>query len=180
MTRSERHRALRFVCNCDACRPGNPSQQLSDMRRKLLRGLQYLETGRDLGGKKRAASGQTLIVDSQLKSAAENFDIPLSSRLVYGLMKMFLLEQEGLPDEFQTKRLSPNIRATADFLQTKGNIRVAKLAMAQGTWFGKLCMALSSIGELIQRIRPWPNCSADYAGTHKVELRWRDRGDAVL
>ncbi|KAI1302275.1 hypothetical protein F5Y03DRAFT_362263 [Xylaria venustula] len=146
-TREERHRELRFVCHCEACRLGTPFQRLSDMRRRLVRGLQYLQIGKDLDGQKQEAPDRPLITDTQLKVAAETFSIPLSSRLVYSLLTMFLTEQEGLLDDFLAERLSPSIRAAASLFQTESNAKVVKLAMAQGTWYERLCVAFHIYGQ---------------------------------
>ncbi|KAM7194685.1 hypothetical protein V8F20_007877 [Naviculisporaceae sp. PSN 640] len=145
-TREERHRRLRFVCHCDACQAGAASQLLSDMRRRLVRGLQYLQTGRDLDGQKLGDSDRSLITDLQLKRAAETHRIPLSSRLIYGLLVMVLTEQEGLLDHFLAERLSPGIWAVATVFQTESNARLAKCAMAQETWLERLCMAFPLYG----------------------------------
>lgn len=50
-----------------------------------------------------------IIVDSKLKKIAEDFSIPLSARLVYNLLVMYLLEEEGLLDDFKVERLNPGI-----------------------------------------------------------------------
>ena len=49
-TRNDRHEKLRFVCDCKACLLGTPFQKLSDQRRTLIRGLQYLTRGEDIDG----------------------------------------------------------------------------------------------------------------------------------
>jgi hypothetical protein len=84
-TRLECHQALRFVCDCKACLTDTPFQQFSDMRRTLIRGLQYLTLGVDLNGQ-RQGSASPIIVDSKLKKTAEDFSIPLSARLIYNLL----------------------------------------------------------------------------------------------
>ncbi|KAK0637172.1 hypothetical protein B0T17DRAFT_588093 [Bombardia bombarda] len=145
-TREERHQQLRFVCHCDVCQAGTTFQQLSDMRRRLVRGLQYLQIGKDLDGQKQEASGRPLITDIQLKRAAETRSIPLSSRLIYGLLVMVLTEQEGLLDDFLAERLSPSIWAAATMFETENNARLAKLAMAQETWLERLCVAFHLYG----------------------------------
>ncbi|KAK3380344.1 hypothetical protein B0T24DRAFT_190996 [Lasiosphaeria ovina] len=146
MTREERHRQLRFPCRCDVCQAGTTFQQLSDMRRRLVRGLQYLQIGKDLDGRKQEASDRPLITDIQLKRAAETGSIPLSSRLIYGVLVMVLTEQEGLLDDFLAERLSPSIRAAAAMFRTESNARLAKLAMAQETWLERLCVAFRLYG----------------------------------
>ncbi|KAF2190968.1 SET domain-containing protein [Zopfia rhizophila CBS 207.26] len=143
--RHERHQALRFICDCKACLPGTPFQQLSDMRRTFIRGLQYLTLGKDLNGQKQG-SVSPIIVDPKLKKAAEDFSIPLSSRLFYNLLVMYLLEEEGLLDDFMAERLHPSILNIKALFITERNARIATLAMAQETWLEKFCMALRLYG----------------------------------
>ncbi|KAG9233747.1 hypothetical protein BJ875DRAFT_511371 [Amylocarpus encephaloides] len=126
-TRHERHQALLFVCHCRTCLPETTFQQLSDMRRRLIRGLQYLMLGKDL--------------DGQRQKAAENFNIPISARFIYSLLGIYLLEEEGLLDDFMIGRLSPGITQAASLFQTENNTRIAMLALAQDTWLKKLCVA---------------------------------------
>ncbi len=47
----------------------------------FIRGLQYLTLGVDLDGKGQG-SAPPIIIDSKLKRAAEDFSIPLSSRVI--------------------------------------------------------------------------------------------------
>jgi len=68
-TTHERHQALRFVCDCKACLVDTPFHQLSDIRRRFLRGLQYLTRGVDLNGQ-RQTSASSIIVDSKLRNSA--------------------------------------------------------------------------------------------------------------
>jgi hypothetical protein len=144
-TRHDRHQALRFVCDCKACLTGTPFQQLSDMRRTLIRGLQYLTLGVDLNGQ-RQGSASPIIVDSKLKKEAEDFSIPLSARLIYDLLVMCLLEEEGLLDDFMVERLNPGILRTTALFQTESNARIARLVITQETWLEKFCMAFRLYG----------------------------------
>jgi SET domain len=144
-TRHDRHQALRFVCDCKACLTGTPFQQLSDMRRTLIRGLQYLTHDIDLNGQ-RQGSTSPIIVDSKLKKAAEDFSIPLSARLIYNLLVMCLLEEEGLLDDFMVERLNPGILQTTASFKTESNARIARLAITQKTWLEKFCMAFRLYG----------------------------------
>jgi SET domain len=143
-TRHDRQ-ALRFVCDCKACLTGTPFQQLSDMRRTLIRGLQYLTLGVDLNGQ-RQGSASPIIVDSKLKKAAEDFSIPLSARLIYGLLVVYLLEEEGLLDDFMVERFNPGILQTTALFKTESNARIARLAITQETWLEKFCMAFRLYG----------------------------------
>lgn len=74
--RHDRHQVLRFVCDCKACLVGTPFQQLSDMRRTLIRGLQYLTLGVDLNGQK-DGSASPIIFDTGLKKEAESYSISI-------------------------------------------------------------------------------------------------------
>ena len=143
--RHERHQALRFICHCKACLPGTPFQQLSDMRRTFFRGLQYLTLGVDLDGQ-RQSSTLAIIVDPKLEKAAENLDIPLSSRLIYTLLSMCLLEEEGLLDDFMVERFKPGLLQVVALFQTESNARIVRLTMAQKTWLEKFCTALKLYG----------------------------------
>ncbi|KAF2641477.1 SET domain-containing protein [Massarina eburnea CBS 473.64] len=141
--RSDRHKCLRFTCVCEACRRGTAFQVRSDMRRTLIRGLQYLTLGTDIDtlGIQNRKSGSHIISDPKLRRAAETMNIPLPSRLLYNLLIMVLLEHEGLLDDLMVQRMEPGIVTIAHFMQTKENADVARQAMAQETWLGKLCTA---------------------------------------
>ncbi|KAH7360043.1 hypothetical protein BKA66DRAFT_573786 [Pyrenochaeta sp. MPI-SDFR-AT-0127] len=143
---SDRHRELRFVCNCPACLVGTPFQQLSNMRRTLIRGLQYLILGKDIDGQ-RQGTALSIIVDSKLKHAAENFSIPLSNRLIYNLLVMVLLEEEGLLDKFTVERRSPAMLCLPSKFKTQSNAGLAKFALTQGTWLEKFCFSLRLWGK---------------------------------
>jgi len=146
-TRNDRHRALRFECDCKACLIGTPFQELSDTRRTLIRGLQYLRLGIDmvgLGQKQGAAS--PIIFDPELRKAVETFSIPISSRLIYSLLVVYLLEEEGLLDDFTVERFRPGILQLAALFKTESNARIARVAIAQETWLEKLCMAFTLYG----------------------------------
>lgn len=143
--RYERHQALRFICDCKACLPGTPFQQLSDMRRTFIRGLEYLRLGVDLNGQKQDSTSP-IIVDPKLKKAAEDFRIPLSSRLTYTLLILCLLEEEGLLDDFMVERFNPGILQVVTMFQTESNASIARLAMTQNTWLEKFCTAFRLYG----------------------------------
>ncbi|KAE8139738.1 hypothetical protein BDV38DRAFT_39848 [Aspergillus pseudotamarii] len=144
-TRYERHEALRFTCNCMACLPGTPFQQLSDMRRRLIRGLQYLTLGVDINGQ-RQSSHSSIIVDSELRNAAETFSIPISCRFIYTLLTIFLIEEEGLLDDFLVERLRPGLVATAGLFTLESNCSIARLAMNQGSWLERLLVGFELYG----------------------------------
>jgi hypothetical protein len=145
-TRYERHRALRFVCDCKACLIGTRFQQLSDLRRRLIRGLQYLSDGTDLPEEPHCHAWP-VIVDSRRRKEAENFDIPLSARFIYQLLAITLLQDEGLLDDFMIERLNPGVWVTASLFQKESNTRVVRQALAQKTWLGKFCVAWKLYGQ---------------------------------
>ena len=107
--------------------------------------VQYLTLGVDLNGQRRG-SASPIIVDSKLKTTAEDFSIPLSARLIYNLLVMSLLEEEGLLDDFMVERFNLGILQMAALFQTGSNARIARQAMAQKTWQGKFGMAFGLYG----------------------------------
>jgi hypothetical protein len=145
MTRQERHKELEFICDCKACQPGSLFQRLSDMRRTLIRGLNFLTTGLDPIGQ-RLQSAYPIIFDPKLRKEAEGFRIPLSARLIYELLTMYLLEEERLMDDFVVERFNPAILHISTLFKTESNARIARLAVAQETWLEKLCVAFGLYG----------------------------------
>ncbi|EHK43119.1 uncharacterized protein TrAtP1_001696 [Trichoderma atroviride] len=137
----ERHRLLQFTCKCDACHAGIEQKQASDLRRTLVRGLQYLSRGNDPDDQ---AQDSTLpfSIDPELKKAAEELRIPLSSRFVYDLLSMVLLEEEGLMDDLIVKK----VQTVSDWFETESNDMIVKLAMAQTTWREKFNVAARLYG----------------------------------
>jgi len=145
-TRWDRHRLLRFECHCKACLIGTPFHALSDIRRTLIRGLSYLTCGRDMDGRKHAFASP-IIFDPGLRRDAETFSISLSARLIYNLLIMFFLEEEGLLDGFMFKRMYPGILKVSTWFKTESNARIAMFALSQDTWLKKLCVALTLYGK---------------------------------
>ncbi|KAG0156773.1 hypothetical protein PDIDSM_3954 [Penicillium digitatum] len=143
-TRYERHQALGFTCDCRACLPGTTFQQLSELRRRLIRGLQYLARGVDLYGQRQSHS---IIVDSTMKFVAETFSITLSARLIYALLSIFFLEEEGLLDDFMDAKLRPSLTKTVQLFKSETNRGVVGLAMEQNTWVQKLQVAFRLYGQ---------------------------------
>ncbi|KAK4246801.1 hypothetical protein C7999DRAFT_41784 [Corynascus novoguineensis] len=144
-TRLERHEVLRFTCDCEVCQPGTLFQQLSDSRRRLIRGLEYLTQGKDLDRQRRDSSSP-LIIDPALKRAAETFDISVSSRLIYRLLSVVLLYDEGLLDDIMLQRLWPGISRLAGAFGSEENAVIAQLALEQDTWVKKLEVAFKLFG----------------------------------
>ncbi|KAL3469552.1 hypothetical protein BJX99DRAFT_265070 [Aspergillus californicus] len=145
--RGERHERLRFACTCDACGPAgssSSSQVASDMRRRLVRGLNYLIFGVDVNGQMQSSSisAAPLIMDRALKKSAENLAIPMSSRLIYLLFAVVLLEREGLLDKFALAGIEPGLDFVCIHFRLDGNSRIASIAMMKKTWSERLSVAL--------------------------------------
>jgi hypothetical protein len=146
-TRRERHEILQFICGCRACIPGTEFQAASEMRRTLVRGLQYLTLGRDLDGQRHGGHGhdsaqRPLIFDPVLKKAAEELEIPTSSRLIYLLLTMVLLEEEGLLDGYMVERFAPSLRFVSRSFSLKSTASIAAFAMVQKRCIERLCVAM--------------------------------------
>ncbi|OIW29712.1 SET domain-containing protein [Coniochaeta ligniaria NRRL 30616] len=137
-TRLERREALgfQFVCDCKACHLGTAFQRASDMRRRLIRGLMYLCDGEEINGSRT----KWLITDSRMREAAENLDTTISSRFIYTHLIAFFLEEEGLLNEVQHAKLFAGMPLAA-FFATESNVVIARLTVAQNTWWKKLCVA---------------------------------------
>jgi hypothetical protein len=111
------------------------------MRRTLIRGLSFLTIGVDPIGD-RLESASPIIFNSKLRKEAQEFGIPLSVKLIYELLTMYLMEEEGLMDDFVAERCNPAILRTSTLFKTESNARIARLAVAQETWLEKLRVAL--------------------------------------
>jgi hypothetical protein len=136
----ERHRLLQFTCNCEACHAGI----VSDLRRTLIRGLLCLIVGKDVDGERRDST-LPYSIDPEIKRVAEESALPLSSRLVYILLALVLSEEEGLED-FMAEIMLPELRIVSEGFATGSNAKIAKIAMAQGTWREKFCVAAGLYG----------------------------------
>lgn len=136
-TREERIEALGFSCDCMACELGTPHQHLSDIRRQLIRGLRYLTTGGDhdeLGQLiQQAGSRSSVVIEPQLKLASENFSIPLTSRFIYDLLRIFLIEEEGLLNGFVLDIMINNPVLTASRFKSGSNAIIAHKVLQQKT-----------------------------------------------
>jgi hypothetical protein len=128
-----------------ACRLGTSFQTLSDMRRTLIRGLQYLTLGVDVDGQQQR-DARPIIFDAGLKKAADTMAIPLSARLIYNLLIMVLMEHEGVLDDLMIRKRQPGINFSTSFFQTKMNIEIVQLVVAQDSWLAKLCVAFTLFG----------------------------------
>ena len=144
-TRRERHEALKYVCECKACQVYTPFQQVSDMRRRLLRGLQYLTIGKDLNGATQTSS-PPIIVDAILKKSAESCSISLSARFIHTLLITCLLEAKGLLDDIMFNRRTSAILQKAELFQTESNSVIVRQVMEQETWLEKFGVASQLYG----------------------------------
>lgn len=133
-TRDDRHRILRFECVCRACDRTSDFHVLSEMRRILMRGLDYLNTGHDIDDSLHGSRTRPIIADAGLRKVAETHSISLSSRFIYNLLMMALCEQEGLLDEFVEKRMLPGIVQLAQLFRTESNREMAMKALKQDKW----------------------------------------------
>ena len=133
-TRNDRHRILRFECTCRACNKTSDFHALSEMRRILMRGLDYLNSGHDMDDSLHGSRVRPIIVDAVLRKAAETYSITLSSRFIYTVLTMTLCEQEGLLDEFVEKRMLPGIAQLAQLFSTESNREMVMKALRQKNW----------------------------------------------
>ncbi|KAJ5178575.1 uncharacterized protein N7500_001274 [Penicillium coprophilum] len=135
-TKDERREALGFTCDCKACVPGTPFQELSDLRRRLIRGILYIIRGVDLDGRMQS-SRSPVIVNPELKAAAEKHNIPLSSKLVLRLLSIVLLEEEGLLDDWAVEIVETSMVEPVALFKSEENQRISQAALAQDTWLKK-------------------------------------------
>ena len=110
---------------------------LCDLSKKV-----FLKCGRGISG----CSSPPIIFNPKMKTAAERLEFPLSARLIYDLFIVVLLEEEELLDDFMVEGLNPGIMQITDAFKIPSNAKLAKLALAQETWLGKFCTALSLDG----------------------------------
>lgn len=145
-TAGERTKRLRFQCDCKACSIGTSFQRISDMRRTLLRGLAYLTHGEDVDGPG-PVSERPILNDPQVRKAAEELRIPLSTRLIAHLLRGFLLEEEGLLDHSRAEHILTSVRVAVASFRTPSNARMAANVVAQVSWLGKVCAAFRLYGK---------------------------------
>jgi SET domain-containing protein len=143
MTSVERQEALKWRnvarCRCAVCT--GPGRRMSDLRRRLIRGLRYLSFGKDMDGTQQA----WIKPDPALRRAAERFDVPLPDRVVYAFFLGYLLGQEGLLEDELLDKVNAGIEV-AGFMGTRENMEITMQAMAQRTWLKKLCVAFHLYG----------------------------------
>jgi hypothetical protein len=147
LTKEERRQQLGFACRCMLCQSRVTATQLSDSRRRLIRGLLYLLFGEDLQGKAEIAATRPVIADCKLRRAAETFNIPLCSRFVYGLTLAVLLEEEGLLGYRRLAKVLRLIHQPILMFRTPRIQRLAKQAIAQATWLERLNKGFQLFGQ---------------------------------
>lgn len=135
---------MRFECDCRACVSGTAYQLLSDLRRRLIRGLYYLVTGIDDGPEN--SNPNCPISDPDLRKAVDTFTTPSTSRFVHGLLYVALLEAEGLlHDDMQDLALDITVTTGMSF-KTESNMRIADIIGKQKSRFQKFCVAAEMYG----------------------------------
>lgn len=122
MTSQERREALGFVCDCKACQPGTTFNQLSDVRRIYMRGLEYLLNGCDWDNK--IQTENPIIIDSALKKRAESLDLPLTSRMIYTLLLLWLMQEEGFGDRRSMRHHVENLCRGLSAFATDRNLEI--------------------------------------------------------
>lgn len=150
-TMEERHRLLDFQCRCTICDRALEDKhfrQVSDMRRRLIRGLIYLLDGIDENSEYDHDDSHStpVICDPIMRKAADNCDFPLSARLIYDLLLATLEEAEGVLDVEEAATTWSHAWRRASSFGTAENRKIAKLAVQQKTWTERLRMAFQLDG----------------------------------
>lgn len=134
LSREERADMMGFVCNCKACDVSDDNkewQQMSDMRRRLLRGVYNHLNGGDQA-RPGVAWPPSIIRDPVMKRAAETLSIPLSKRFIYGMLFIVLMEEEGLLDDFGLGLIFQSVLPCPTSFKTKSNFEIADRAFHRG------------------------------------------------
>ncbi|OAQ59649.1 SET domain-containing protein [Pochonia chlamydosporia 170] len=146
LTKTERHERLGFICKCTCRELAPPLQQVSNLRRRLYRGLRYLSQGKDIDGPTHMNS-RRLITNLALKKAAENFELPISELFYYSTLAAVVAEEEGILDYTLAESIKEELSRYVIAFMTPRNMKVAKLAMMKTTWIVKLELAVSIRGQ---------------------------------
>ncbi|KAF7718784.1 Uncharacterized protein PECH_005894 [Penicillium ucsense] len=142
MQMEQRHRLLKFTCKCVACAPGTAFHELSEIRRKLIRGLNFLTQGMDFAYPRRDGHGPSgIIADPVLREAAKELFMPLMSRLFYESMIGLLLEEEGMMNAIMEKEIIARMRGAVRLLREPDNAVLALRIMEQKRWIDKWLVA---------------------------------------
>lgn len=142
MTRQERHSRLAFQCRCDHCEADASVRQLSNLRRRLARGVYFLQHGMDSNGE-----NQQFIIDVSMRLDAVNRRFPVSCQLIFQILTAYLAEQEGLLDGNLHQQLTRSIGWTSKLFATKKNTTIIRRLSEQKTWLGMFLAAFQLWGE---------------------------------
>lgn len=124
-TRAERRMQMDFQCHCTTCSLTGEAQQASDARRLLINGLIYLTSGK-VARNDLYSTTRTVITDEALKRSAENFSIPISSRIVYTSLLVLLYWKEEQHGRFlECRDLRDQLGISSTFIQNKENMSIA-------------------------------------------------------
>lgn len=148
-TKAERDASalMDFCCRCAAC-SGGFFQILSDTRRRFMFGLRYALSGADPITRKFQDDRHSVFLNLDVKRVVEKRALPLTTRFIYHLLLMLLLEQEGTLDQFVVARVwSHNILSTLQMMQTSDNVGTARIALGQKSWLLRFCYALKLLGK---------------------------------
>lgn len=105
-----------------------------------------IEAGEDLFLAGDMRSMAPVVPDRELNGAAEDQALPTTTWMVYALLYLVFLEQEGILGSGQVERMDAAIANFMERFKTRSNIRVARLAMQQPTLLGKLRVACEMYG----------------------------------
>jgi hypothetical protein len=128
------------------------------MRRRLIRGLRYFLLGEELENKR-----SSIIVDPVLRNAAEKFKLPISSRLIYDILVMLLLEQEGLLKDVAKKSHDDSVAMICSLFGSAHNKYVGMLTMALKSPLEKFVVA----NRLYGREDPMDKSGGELFGKYK-------------
>ncbi|KAK8000898.1 SET domain-containing protein [Apiospora marii] len=120
-----------FECQCPACSHGENEQLVSDLRRTMLLRLRSLLK----------FEPTSLVVDPELRQAADQLEILHSSRFLYHLLIPCFLEAEGVLDAITMDAIFRDLELFADWFMEPYNAAVAKGALEQETLVAKVNFA---------------------------------------
>jgi hypothetical protein len=142
----DRQNILEFSCHCKACQPGTRFHYLSELRRRIIRGLLFLLRGQDRAAVM-SSDSKPIIADTALRNTATAGNIPLSSRVVYLVLLAFLFEEEGLLCDFDLNNFNHMLGVFCQSFGDNANATIARAAMEEKTWLGKLSVAFWLYGK---------------------------------
>ncbi|CAG8978357.1 hypothetical protein HYALB_00012492 [Hymenoscyphus albidus] len=150
-----------FVRDCRACVPGNPFQEQSDSRRRLLRGLKFLRTGEDPEERENSPDRYPIIFDAQLKQDIANKRVAIYLEFICMLLSACLSEKEGFLGYYKTiGTVEERLSEFVDTLGTANHKEIARHVLSQETWWKKFCEACKLYGRVDANDDsqiPWPH-----------------------